>query len=85
MQHYLLGLCTSLLGRMDEEELFFSLLYLILKVDIPMGPKEKKERETDYFEIAPHQKVYYYPAEVLRTHGHAVCSHDTRRILTTNY
>ena len=41
-----------MLGRKDEEELFFSLLYLILKVDIPMGPKKKRER--DCFEIAPH-------------------------------
>ena len=52
-QHCLLGLCTSLLGRRDEEELFFSLLYLILKVDILiMGPKKKK-KERDCFETAP--------------------------------
>ena len=53
-QHCLLGLCTSLLGRRNEEELFFSLLYLILKVDILiMGPKKKKKKERDRFETAP--------------------------------
>ena len=37
-----------MLGRRDEEELFFSLLYLILKVDILiMGPKKKRERERE--------------------------------------
>ena len=44
-----------MLGRRDEEELFFSLLYLILKVDILiMGPKKKRERERDCFETALH-------------------------------
>ena len=50
----LLGLCISLLGEWrDEEELFFSLLYSILKVDILiMG--QKKE---DCFQMAPCWKV----------------------------
>ena len=45
-----------MLGRRDEEELFFSLLYLILKVNILiMGPKKReRERERDCFETALH-------------------------------
>ena len=46
-QHCLLGLCTSLLGRRNEEELFFSLLYLILKVDILIMGSKKKKRERE--------------------------------------
>lgn len=79
-QHCLLGLCTSLLGRRDEEELFFSLLYLILKVDIlTMGPK-KKERKRETALRQPHVRKF----TITQLRYYALCSHDTCRILTTN-